>query len=122
MRLIERHYCLQNLVDWVVPVGWVLVARWLHFRTWLFPVGLVIGFFASNYRITLSGQVPDPPAIPRRREPLYFEPGFWLLVSLAVYLAYFVLRSQWLLYYLLIAGSIGACVATYLRWHNKVSS
>ena len=122
MRLVERHYYLQNLVDWVVPVGWFLVARRLHFPTGLFPVSLLLGFFALNYRITLSQQLPDAPTVPRKRDPIYFEPGFWLLVSLAVYLVYLVLRSQWLLYYLLIAGSIGASVATYLRWQNRASS
>ena len=122
MRLIERHYGLLSLANWVVPVAWILVAKRLHTPTWIFFVGLLLGFVALNYRITTSRDIFDSPKVPQRRAPVYFSPAFWMLVSLVVYFVYLDLKSQWLLYYLLIAGSIGACVATYFRWRHKAAS
>ncbi len=122
MRLIERHYHLLSLANWIVPVAWVLVATRLHVPTWHFFVGLLLGFFALNYRIATSKGIPDLASPPRPRDPVYFSPAFWMLVSLAVYFVCLVLKSQWLLYYLLIAGSIGACVTSYLCWRHKAAA
>ncbi|MGC2194294.1 MAG: hypothetical protein WA628_06440 [Terriglobales bacterium] len=46
----------------------------------------------------------------------------WLGLALALYLGYLVVQSQWLLRALIVGGTIGVVVATFLRWRFSQES
>jgi hypothetical protein len=50
---------------------------------------------------------------------MYYFPGFWLGLALAAYLGYLLVQSQWLLWTLLVSGTLGAVGATFLRWRRR---
>lgn len=114
MRLVERQYTFLDLANWVVPIGLILIARQLHISSWLVFVGLMLGFICVNYKPALSEGAPTGHR--EKPRPLYSRPVFWLGLALAAYLGYLLLQSQWFLWTLIVGGTIGALVATFLRW------
>jgi hypothetical protein len=113
MRLLERQYKVLDLANWIAPLGWIFVARRLHFSSWLVLAGLLLAFLCVNYRISFSEGVPAPEATPRRPRPIYCFPGSWLGLALAACLGDLLVQSQWLLGTLLVSGTLGAVVATF---------
>ena len=114
MRLVEHHYKLLDLANWIVPLGWMFAAMQFHLPAWMVLGGFLIGFLAVNFRLDrFEGEPANE--LPFRRHPVYARPSFWLLLGLPAYLVYLVFQSRWLLWYLLIAGMIGFAVAVLLR-------
>jgi len=120
MRLVERQNSLLDLANWVVPLAWVYLARRLGLHTWVVMTGLAVAFALLNYRLAATDSTPAPRPAPRYR--IYFSPGFWFALGLAVYLGYLMVQSPALLAALLACGTLGAVVAAVLRWRHRTSS
>jgi uncharacterized membrane protein YczE len=120
MRLIERQYSFLDLANWVVPLAWVYLARRLGLHASVVFAGLAAAFALVNYRLASSDSAPAPKPAPRFR--IYFAPGFWFALGLAVYLGYLMVQSPALLGTVLACGTLGAVVAAFLRWRHRASS
>jgi hypothetical protein len=114
MKLVERDFAFRDLMNWT----FVIALSWGADNVphpWIFRVVSLPLYYCFNYRLIFGSEAASPRQAPKASKRLYHLPGFWLLSGLGAYFAYLLFNSGWLLWVILLCGTLGAGVATFLR-------
>jgi hypothetical protein len=114
MRVVERDFNLQELMNWGIIICGVSGAEKIAHR-WIFTASMLAIFFLYNYKLAFGPESTTRQPVTKSRKRFYYLPSFWILGGLAAYFVYAVIHTGWIFWFLLLSGTAGAVVATLLR-------
>jgi hypothetical protein len=118
MKVVERDFNFQDLMNWAFVIVWFWgVNKGSH--PWIFRSATLVVFYLFNYRLVLSSGPASLAPGRKASKRLYHLPAFWMLTGLVAYFTYLLINLGWILWVLILCGTLGAGFATFLRLRSS---